>query len=427
MQEQEAQRMAQAYLDMSHELPRNLSEMKSFAWGSFTWRDVIVSGVWAGFFVMLSTPFHGMIGQIPAILIALLLSLPGIYLINQHHFTGDLPIEKRLKIAMDNWGKPDLLVWDKTKMDGAYVGTSTHDFVPAVQFGADGVAILPGNKGGFSVLKINVDDSDHIKPTERAQIQKGFLYLLNRLNTDKNNIPIQIFLKSARQDLSSFVENAENDLFRIEDNDKDGTQLIKRERASNYAQYLQYIANSDRFYYDYYIVVTYREDAEEVGDNSLNSASVIRERNKDKMNPLKKKEQIMENVETELGEDRAAARKEAASQADYGEVNTRTMMNSRIETVTQAIKASGTTHSSINAEFLGREEVSKLFFQCYNPDDSRFLDQVISQSVDQKVGIISTEVRRDFPGLFPKPEQEEEDRIETLQRRGTVMGRRGGR
>ena len=427
MQEQEAQRAAQAYLDISHELPKNLSEMKSFAWGQFTWRDVIASAAILLIMVILTMPFYDAIGQIPCLLISFGLSLPGIYVVNRHHFTGDLPIEKRLKIAMDNWGKPDLLVWDKTKMEGSYVGTSTHDFVPAVTFGNDGVAILPGNKGGFSVLRITVDDSDNIKPTERAQIQKGFLYLLNRLNTEKNNIPIQIFLKSSRQDLSSFVQNAENDLFRIEDSDKNGSQLIKRERADNYAQYLQYIAQSDRFYYDYYIVVTYREDAEDAGNDTINSASVRREKMKDNANPLKKKERIMDNVDVELGEDMAKARKEAATEAEFGEVNTRTMMGSRIETVTQSIKASGTTNSSISAEMLTREEVAKLFFQCYNPDDGRVLDQVIHQSVDQKIGLYSTDVRRDFPGLFPRPEKEEEDRFETLQRRGTIIGGRGGR
>lgn len=427
MQEQQAQREAQAYLDVAYELPKNLSEMKSFAWGQFTWRDVIVSGAILLVMVTLTLPFHDAIGQIPCLLISIGMALPFIYLANKHHFTGDLPIEQRMKISLDNWGKPDLLVWDKTKMDGVYVGTSTHDFVPAVSFGDDGIAILPGNAGGFSVLKINVDDSDYIKPTERAQIQRGFIYLLNKLNTTSNNIPIQIFLKSSRQDLSSFVENAENDLFRIEDNDKDGTQLIKRDRALNYANYLQYISTSERFYYDYYIVVTYREDAEDAGNDTINSASVRREKMIDSANPMKNKQKVMENVDVDLGEDMAKARREALADADFGEVNTRNAMNNRIETVVQAVKASGTTHSSINAEMLDREQVSKLFFQCYNSDDSRFLDKVIEQSVDPKITLTSVEVRRDFPGLFPKPAKEEEDRFATLQQRGTVMGRRGGR
>lgn len=426
MQEQQAQREAQAYLDVQYELPRNLSEMKSFAWGQFTWRDVIVSGAILMIMIVLTLPLHGLIGQIPALLIAIGLSLPFVYIAIRHHFTGDLPIEQRMKIAMDNWGKPDLLVWDKTKMDGAYVGTSTHDFVPAVSFGDDGIAILPANKGGFSVLKVNVDDSDYIKPTERAQIQRGFIYLLNKLNTANNNIPIQIFLKSSRQDLSQFVENAENDLFRIEDNDKDGTQLIKRDRALNYANYLQYIATSDRFYYDYYVVVTYREDAEEAGNDTINSASVRREKMIDSANPMKNKQKVMENVEVDLGEDMEKARKEALADADFGEINTRNAMGNRIETVVQAIKASGTTHSSISAEMLSKEEVSKLFFQCYNSDDGRFLDKVIAQSIKPKIMLVSTEVRRDFPGLFPRPEREETDRFATLQQRGTYMQSRAG-
>lgn len=422
MQEQEAQRQAQAYLDVQYELPKNLSEMKSFAWGQFTWRDVIVAGACLMVMVVLTLPLHDVIGQIPALLIAIGLSLPFIYIGLKHHFTGDLPIEKRLKIAMDNWGKPDLLVWDKTVKDGVYVNTSTHDFVPAVSFGADGVAILPGNGGGFSVLKVNVDDSDYIKPTERAQIQRGFAYLLNKLNNANSNIPIQIFLKSSRQDLSAFVDNAENDIFRIEDNDVDHTQLVKRDRALNYSQYLQWIANSDNFYYDYYVVVTYREDAEEAGNDTINSASVRREKIIDSANPMKNKEKVMDNVEVDLGEDLAEKRKEALASAEFGEVNTRNAMDNRIETVTQAIKQSGTTHSSISAEMLSKEEVAKLFFQCYNSDDSRFLDRVIDQSIHDKLTIVSSDVRRDFPGLFPKPEEEQQDRFATLQRRGTAMG-----
>ena len=212
-----------------------------------------------------------------------------------------------------------------------------------------------------------------------------------------------------------------------QDNDKNGTQLIKRDRALNYANYLQYISTSERFYYDYYIVVTYREDAEEAGNDTINSAGVRREKFKDSANPMKNKEKVMNNVEGELGEDMAVKRKEALANADFGEINTRNAMNNRIETVVQAVKARGTTHSSINAEMLTREQVSKLFFQCYNSDDSRFLDKVIDQSIDPKVSLTSVEVRRDFPGLFPKPEIEKEDRFATLQQRGTVMGRRGGR
>lgn len=423
MQEREAQRQAEMRLSTQYELPENMSEMKSFAWGKFTWRDVIFAGGILLVMVVLTLPLQGLIGQIPALLIAIGLSLPGIYLALRHHLTGDMPFEQRLKISMDNWGKPDLLVWDKTIKDGLYVGSSTHDFVPAVSFVGDGVGILPGSTGGFSVLRISTDDSDFIKPTEILQIRSGFTFLLNKLNNDTNNIPIQIFLKSSRQDLSEFVKNAESDIFRIEDNDKDGTQLIKRDRARDYASYLMGIQQSDHFYYDYYLVVTYREDAEDVGNDSINSASVNREKMLNKANPFAKKQKVQENVEVELGESRAKAMAEARAEAPFGEKNTRNAMDKRLETVVQAIRASGTTHTAINAEVLTKEEVAKLFFQCYNNDDNPSLDRVIEQSVNQKDAIVSTTVRRDFPGLFQRPEEESEDRFAALQRRGTTLSR----
>lgn len=427
-EEHEAERRADMQLSSAYELPKNISDMKSFAWGMFTWRDVIVSGGIFMVFFVLSLPFHGVIGQIPAIIVAAVCSLPFIFLAIRHHFTGDLPIEDRIMIAVDNFGKSNLLVWDKTKGENGYVGTSTHDFVPAVNFGADDLVMLPGNKGGFSVFQVVCDDSDFVKQTERVHMRNGFCYMLNKLVNENENIPIQILLKADRQNIDSFIEAAESDLFRIEDTNARATpQLMKAERARDYVGYLSLIANWDVFYYDYYVIVTYREDAEEVGNESLKSASVTRERIKDNMNPLKEQQKAAANVETDIGEDRAAALARSRHDAPYGEFNTRNALNNRNAVVSAAIERSRTTHTSITARPLTKNEISKLFFQCYNSDSDRLLDAVIDQSILPKPAVYSQDVVRDFPELFPPKQQRQVDRTMLAQQRGAITGSRGGR
>ena len=407
VQEREREREAEAVLEMSYPLPPNVSEMQSFAWGTFTWRDIIVSGSALLVMFLLMTPVGAMFGQVAQIIAAILLAAPIIFVAMRHHFTGDLPVEKRLKIAVDNVGKPDLMVWDKTMKDGKYVATSTHDFVPRVKFRSDGFVTLPGDEGGFSVLKVVCDDSNHVKATEQLQLMLGFNDMLNGLLAKEQNVPIQILLKATRQNISRYVEDAEDCLERIRRNDTNRTQLMKAERARDYLAYIDGIADEARFFHDYYVVVTYREDAEDVGNDSLKSGGVAKQRMKDKMNPFAKGDSLAANVEVDIGQDRAEAIAEARASARFGEVGTVDALNKRVDLVKQAIDRSKTTHTSISSEVMSEDEVSKLFFQCYNNDSDRLLDAVVQQSIDEKPVLVSELSRRDFPDLFPHVKDED--------------------
>lgn len=406
-QERAREREAESVLEMSYPLPPNASEMQSYAWGTFTWRDIVFSGSALLVMFLLTTPISAMFGQVAQVIATILLAAPIIFVAMRHHFTGDLPVEKRLQIALENRGKPDLMVWDKTIRDGKYVETSTHDFVPRVHFRSDGFITLPGEKGGFSVLKVICDDSNHVKATEQLQLMLGFNDMLNGLLAKEQNVPIQILLKATRQNISRYVEDAEDCLDRIRKNDVDSTQLMKAERARDYLAYMDAMADEARFFHDYYVVVTYREDAEDVGNDSLKSGGVMKQRLRDKANPFAKGDSLAANVEVEIGQDREEAIANARASARFGEVGTVDALNKRVDIVKQAIDRSKTTHTSISSEVMSEDEVSKLFFQCYNNDSDRLLDEVVKQSIDDKPVLVSELARRDFPDLFPRVESED--------------------
>lgn len=401
----EQEREAARALRAAYELPRNISDLKAFAWGTFTWRDLFVCGGILLAAYVLTMPVQALAGQFVGIVLALLLAAPLLFVALAHHWNGDLPIEDRIVIAMDNWGKSDLLVWDKTMMGGSYVGTSTHDFVPQVTFHDNGIVTLPNNGGGFSVLRVLCDDSDYAKPTERIRMRNGFADLLNTLiPPERAGIPIQILLKASRQNLTPYLEAARGDLRRIEAEGDPAApsagQIMRTMRAGDYVAYMERKAAADVFFYDYYLVVTNREDAEEVGNESLKSASVTRQRLIDSMNPMSKREEAAKNVETDVGESRKEAIREAMAQNEFSEQNTMVTVEKRTRDVMNSIKRSGSSNTALSSAMLSREEVAKLFYQCYNADDGVPLDSVIEQSLFPKSALASDVVHRDFPDLF---------------------------
>ena len=422
MEERKRQEQAGQVLMQERQLPVNISDMKSFAWGRFTWRDVLVSGLCIMIPALLMLPLSAILPIWIVLIIAIILALPLLYFANRHLFTGDLPIEEQIRIAMANKGNSDLLVWDKTKRDGRYVETATQNFVPEIEFTEDNYVLLP-HGGGFSVLQVTCDDTMMAKNTEQLAIYQRFNTVLNSLVTDTDTIPIQILLKSSPIDIESYIEIATQNMYRIQQEPPEKYRPLLEARANDYLALLGAMDSKAQFYYDYYVVITYREDAEGVGDDSMNTASVRRQRMKEKVNPLQKRQETLAGMDFEIGEDRKKKIKEATREKKFSRRRVLETLKKRTQVVMGRLKQCGTTYTDVSARVLTREEISKLFFQCYNSQDKEIIDTVVSESLYPKVTMTSSDVYRDFPDLFKRPEKKRGDKASAMQRAG-ALGRR---
>ena len=93
-EEKKRQQAAASELFQEWPMPDNVSEMKSFAWGKFTWRDVILSALCLVFPILFMLGFQAFIPMWLCAVIGAVIGLPFVFLVNKHHFTGDLPIEE---------------------------------------------------------------------------------------------------------------------------------------------------------------------------------------------------------------------------------------------------------------------------------------------------------------------------------------------
>ena len=420
--EKEFEENAYAELNEHKILPKNISSMKDYAFGKFTWRDVAFVFACELIPVVLTLPLQAVMPQFLAVFIGLALGAPLSFLSIRHVFTGDLPIEERIKISLGERSQNNLLNWDKTIQDGEYVATSTQSFVPVVEFDENDYIFLPGDKGGFAVLKISVDDMSQAKNSEKLMSLNGFHRMLDALVNDRDCIPIQILLKSVPKNLSEYVNTADECRMRILSENK----MVAAVRAADYMGFLQGLDEAVGYYYDYYLVITYREDAEEVGNDTMNSPSVRKKKLSEGkiLNPLNKRAQIAAEAEYDIGADRKKQNKELARSANFGRLRTQKALDRRVTTVMTMIRDLGNTHTEIRAELLSKHEITKLIFECYNDTDKHTIDAVIGQAMESRSTIYSTNMYQDFPDLFnPKVLEGKRNDSTLAAMRGRTLGK----
>lgn len=424
--EKELQAQAAQELYYSYPLPDNISEMKSFAFGQFTWRDVMFMGGAEIVGVMLMLPFQAVLPMWLCIVIGVVIGLPFAFLSIKHVFTGDLPIEERVKIALAEKGKSNLLYWDKTKeQNGDYVLSSTQSFVPDLEFTADDMILLPGEKGGFTVIELSVDDVSQAKNTDMLGIVNSFKRLLDSLIQDTDCTPIQIMLKSIPKNLKSYIAAAEQRAEEIEERQK----YCAAARAEDYADQLRELDEDKAFYYKYYIVVTYREDTEHVGEDTMNTASVRRQKLKEKgLNPLNKRAKAAKNADFKVGmteEERKQAMRQTNRESEFGRRRTRDALERRVGMIANMIRDLGSTHTAVQPRILSEQEIAKLIFDCYNSEDKNVVDAVLTGALLDKDTIYSANMYREYPELFALPKKPRENKTLSAQKRGAYTTREG--
>lgn len=406
--EKEKEQQAAAYQQLmySYPLPDNISEMKSFAFGNFTWRDVIlaIGSEFVGIVLML--PFQFFIPLWLCVIIGALISLPLAFMSIKHVFTGDLPFEERVKIALSEKGQTNLLHWDKTKdTNGRYVGTSTQSFVPEIIFSDENYSLLPNNEGGFAVIELAVDDISQAKNTDLVGVVNSFKRMLDALIHDADCTPIQIMLKAIPKNLREYIDLADQRSIDIESDEK----YMEAERAADYADLLRALDNDHSFYYKYYIVITYRKDAEKVAEDTMNTVSVRRKKMADKgLNPLNKRAKLAADTNFTVGmseEDRHRAMKERNKEAEFGSLRTREALERRVGATVNMLRDLGSTHTDVKPRLLTQHEIAKLIFDCYNTEDKNVVDDVLEGALQQKDTIYSASMYRNFPELFSLPKK----------------------
>lgn len=397
-QEKKRQNEAQATLFQEYPLPKNMNDMKSYAWGKFTWRDVIVSGTCVIVPVMIMLAFQSLIPTFVCVIIGIAISIPLLFIANKHIFTGDLPIEEKVKIYVDNAGQTNLMSWDKTKREGQYIMTSTQSFVPDIAFTEKNYVMLHHNQGGFAVVRLDLDDSTMAKPTEQLHLLQNFEMMLNQCIDNQKCVPIQIYMQAIQTPLLPWKENARDDVASARMSGRDATMY----RAADYYGLLDVFDTQTRYHYRYYVVITYREDAEGVGDKTMNTTSVRREQMKEKANPFRKKMEAAEAIDYQIGTDREQQSADFLKQDEFGPARTNAELERRVEKIVNAINSMGSTHTSITARKLDSEEIGGLFYSFFNDTDKYASAPVLQQAIHAKSTLWSPDIYDDFPDMFHK-------------------------
>lgn len=394
--EKRRQSEALAALNRPYSLPKNISDMKSYAWGKFTWRDVIVSGACLLVPCLIMMSFQAFIPTYVCLIIGIAIGLPLVFLANKHVFSGDLPIEQQVAIYLRNAGQSNLLSWDKTKLNGAYVPSATQSFVPDIQIEHNDYALINGNHGGFAIDQVDVEDSTMAKYTDQLMLYQQFCSTLNQCIDEQKEIPIQIYMQSTLTPLKGWMSNTIDAI-----GEMNGTSMVvKRDRALDYLGLLGRFDSREKYSYHYYVVTTYRDDAEGVGDKSMNTTSVRREQLKENMNPFRKKMEAADAVDYKIGDDRSAKTKEYMRASQFGMTRTNAELDNRLLKVESAIDTMGSTHTGIQARRLSSSDISRLFYEFFNDTDKYTSVPILQQALDPKVTLVSKDVYKDFPDMF---------------------------
>lgn len=382
-----------------YSLPKNISDMKSFAWGRFTWRDVIVGG--ASFLVpiMLMMAFQRLIPTYICVLIGVAIGIPFFIIGEKHLFTGDLPIEEKIRIYIENAGASNLLSWDKTKLNGKYVPSSTQSFVPDVFIDKNDYVMVNGGHGGFAIDQIDVEDSTTAKAIQKLSLYNNFKAMLNQCIDSQKEIPIQFYMQATLVPLQNWIANSVEDLKALNNTDKTTMQA----RAMDYFGVLNALDMQERYTYKYYMITTYRDDAEGVGDKSMNTSSVRREQLKENANPFKKKMDAAAAVDYQIGDDRAKKTKEYLKANQFGQLRTKIELDQRLMKTENAVNLIGSNHLGVQARKLKSADISKLFYEFFNATDKYTATPILQQALQPKVALYSKTVYDDFPDIFKNP------------------------
>lgn len=417
--EKRRQSEALAALNRPYSLPKNISDMKSYAWGKFTWRDVIVSGACILFPCLIMMGFQAFIPTYVCLIIGVAIGLPLVFLANKHVFSGDLPIEQQVAIYLRNAGQSNLLSWDKTKLNGAYVPSATQSFVPDIRIERNDYALINGNHGGFAIDQVDVEDSTMAKYTDQLMLYQQFCSTLNQCIDEQKEIPIQIYMQSTLTPLKGWLSNTIDAI-----NDMSGAStVVKRDRALDYLGLLGRFDSLEKYSYRYYVVTTYRDDAEGVGDKSMNTTSVRREQLKENINPFKKKMEAADAIDYQIGDDRSAKTKEYMRASQFGMTRTNAELDNRLLKIESAIDTMGSTHTGIQARRLSSSDVSRLFYEFFNDTDKYASVPILQQALDPKVTLVSKDVYKDFPDMFKDMSERHDIYDEMIGKAGVRRGR----
>lgn len=360
-------------------LPNNVSDMHAYVFMKFTLRDIIVLCIAFLLPIIMTLPLQVIIGQIPQMIFGFVLGLPLAFIGNRHMFTGDLPIEERIKIAMSDRGANNLMHWDKTKKNGAYVDTSTQSFVPQISFTRNNFVMLPYGQGGFSVIEVTSDDIEMAKNSDKRNIVDSFHKMLDHLVTDTECVPIQIFMKSVPINIKNYVDDIEDNYIRVRQEHK----YIMAARMEDYWSTLNGFNNEIAYSYSYYIIVTYRKDAEKVGDNTMNTIGNRRQKLQENMNPLARRQKALSELDHEIGVSDAEKLRKTMRENEFGPGNTIMKLSRRTSRILNDLNNIQSGESAVNARVLSRNEIAKLFFECYNISNKNTIDSIIDQSIAQ--------------------------------------------
>lgn len=418
--EKEQQAAAREQLYFSYILPNNISDMKSFAFGSFTWRDVIAMGGCELIPIAIMMAFSALIPQWLCAIIGAVIGLPFAFLSIKHIFTGDLPIEERIKISLDERGQLSLLNWDKTKQgNGSYVETSTQSFVPQLEFTEDKFTFLPRSQGGLAIIELAVDDMTQAKDTDMLGVVRSFKRMLDALIQDTDCTPIQIMLKSVPKNLREYIEKSEQRASEIEL----AGHHVAAARAQDYSTLLMALDQEKAFHYRYYIIITYREDAEHVGEETMNSASVKRQKIKEKgLNPLNKRAKAAQQADFKVGmteEERKQMLKERNKESEFGPKKTQAALERRVSMCMNMIRDLGSTHTAVKPRLLDKHEIAKLIFECYNTEDKNVINNVLEGALDVKTTLHSQKMYTEFPDIFVE-KKKDNNRTLSAQKAGAL-------
>ena len=103
-----------------------------------------------------------------------------------------------------------------------------------------------------------------------------------------------------------------------------------------------------------------------------------------------------------IGEDRKKKIKEMSRTSEFGKKRTLAELEHRIQKVYAFLRDMGSTNSEVKPRILSKNEIAKLFFQCYNDSDKNTIDSIILQAINEKDAIFSSNIHKDFPNLFPE-------------------------
>jgi hypothetical protein len=384
-------------------LMRPTDAMKAYVWGSFTVRDIVCLAISFGPPLLIVYALTGGT-NIPALIIGALFGIPMAALTLSHKFIPlQKPIEERVKRYFANKKKAKSLVWDKTRdSSGDFTMTSTQRAVPVITFDNRNHAFVHSDgTGGFCALKVTAQDQGTMSYAELDEAYSAFATMLNVLLDSVREIPIQIFVKSRRVDVAMYVQQAKE---RAEYNasvERKCTML----RARKHAQMLSMLGSDavsgaiPLYSYEYYIIVIYRSDCEEVGNDTLEDFRVKRERMKEGMNPLAKKAKEAEAAQMsaiDIGKSKDELAKEMNERAKWSDAAVAQELDNRKRRILETLHRAG---GSLRMTEVGTAELARLIYGAYHADWD-LPNEVLTDAMDERLCEYDYNVAQEYSYIY---------------------------